>query len=162
MTAKRRAVCPGSFDPITNGHLDIIKRASAHFDEVVVAVFINSTKQSLFSVEERIDMIKETTKNLPNIKVDSWSGLTVDYCKKNGIDVITKGLRAVSDFDYELQMAQMNLQLAGVETIFMSTSPSHSFLSSSLIKEVCTYGGDVSPYVPKNVLELLQDRVKKS
>ena len=159
MTAKRRAVCPGSFDPITNGHLDIIKRASAHFDEVVVAVFINSTKQSLFSVEERIDMIKETTKNLPNIKVDSWSGLTVDYCKKNGIDVITKGLRAVSDFDYELQMAQMNRQLSGVETLFMATRPEYSFLSSSLVKELATYGGDVSTYVPAPVHASLLERM---
>jgi pantetheine-phosphate adenylyltransferase len=158
MTAKRRAVCPGSFDPITNGHLDIIKRASAHFDEVVVAVFINSTKQSLFSVEERIDMIKETTKNLPNIKVDSWSGLTVDYCKKNGIDVITKGLRAVSDFDYELQQAQVNLQ-AGIDTMFMATDPAHSFLSSSLVKELAKYNGDISNMVPPTVKNALAKKV---
>ena len=158
MTAKRRAVCPGSFDPITNGHLDIIKRASAHFDEVVVAVFINSTKQSLFTVEERIDMIKETTKNLPNIKVDSWSGLTVDYCKKNGIDVITKGLRAVSDFDYELQQAQVNLQ-AGIDTMFMATDPAHSFLSSSLVKELAKYNGDISNMVPPTVKNALAKKV---
>ena len=158
MTAKRRAVCPGSFDPITNGHLDIIKRASAHFDEVVVAVFINSTKQSLFSVEERIDMIKETTKNLPNIKVDSWSGLTVDYCKKNGIDVITKGLRAVSDFDYELQQAQVNLQ-AGIDTMFMATDPAHSFLSSSLVTELAKYNGDISNMVPPTVKNALAKKV---
>ena len=146
----RRAVCPGSFDPITFGHLDIITRASAHFDEVVVAVFINSTKQSLFTVEERIAMIKETTKDLPNIKVDSWSGLTVDYCKQNNIDVITKGLRAVSDFDYELQQAQVNLQ-AGVDTMFMATDPAHSFLSSSLVKELAKYNGDISKMVPPSV-----------
>ena len=158
MTAKRRAVCPGSFDPITNGHLDIIKRASAHFDEVVVAVFINSTKQSMFSVEERIEMIKETTKNLPNIKVDSWSGLTVDYCKKNDIDVITKGLRAVSDFDYELQQAQVNLQ-AGVDTMFMATDPAHSFLSSSLVKELAKYNGDISTMVPPTVRDALAKKV---
>ena len=158
MTAKRRAVCPGSFDPITNGHLDIIKRASAHFDEVVVAVFINSTKQSLFSVEERIAMIKATTKNLPNIKVDSWSGLTVDYCKKNGIDVITKGLRAVSDFDYELQQAQVNLQ-AGIDTMFMATDPAHSFLSSSLVKELAKYNGDISNMVPPTVKNALAKKV---
>ena len=158
MTAKRRAVCPGSFDPITNGHLDIIKRASAHFDEVVVAVFINSTKQSLFSVEERIEMIKETTKNLPNIKVDSWSGLTVDYCKKNGIDVITKGLRAVSDFDYELQQAQVNLQ-AGIDTMFMATDPAYSFLSSSLVKELAKYNGDISNMVPPTVKNALAKKV---
>ena len=158
MTAKRRAVCPGSFDPITNGHLDIIKRASAHFDEVVVAVFINSTKQSMFSVEERIEMIIETTKNLPNIKVDSWSGLTVDYCKKNGIDVITKGLRAVSDFDYELQQAQVNLQ-AGIDTMFMATDPAHSFLSSSLVKELAKYNGDISTMVPPTVKDALAKKV---
>lgn len=154
----RRAVCPGSFDPITNGHLDIIKRASAHFDEVVVAVFINSTKESLFTVEERIAMIKETTKDLPNIKVDSWSGLTVDYCKQNQIDVITKGLRAVSDFDYELQQAQVNLQ-AGVDTMFMATDPSHSFLSSSLVKELAKYKGDISKMVPASVAAALTKKV---
>jgi pantetheine-phosphate adenylyltransferase len=153
-----RAVCPGSFDPITYGHLDIIKRASAHFDEVVVAVFINSTKQSLFSVEERIDMIKETTKDLKNIQVDSWSGLTVEYCKRNQIDVITKGLRAVSDFDYELQQAQVNLQ-AGVDTMFMATDPSHSFLSSSLVKELAKYNGDISSMVPPNVQAALAKKV---
>lgn len=154
----RRAVCPGSFDPITYGHLDIIKRASAHFDEVVVAVFINSTKQSLFTVEERIEMIKETTKDLPNIKVDSWSGLTVEYCKQNKIDVITKGLRAVSDFDYELQQAQVNLQ-AGVDTMFMATDPSHSFLSSSLVKELAKYKGDISSMVPPFVQAAIAKKV---
>jgi pantetheine-phosphate adenylyltransferase len=154
----RRAVCPGSFDPITYGHLDIIKRASAHFDEVVVAVFINSTKQSLFSVEERIEMIKETTKEFKNIKVDSWSGLTVDYCKKNQIDVITKGLRAVTDFDYELQQAQVNLR-AGVDTMFMATDPAHSFLSSSLVKELAKYNGDITSMVPPTVQAALAKKV---
>jgi len=156
----RRAVCPGSFDPITYGHLDIIKRASSHFDEVVVAVFINSTKQSLFTVEERIEMIKETTKELPNIKVDSWSGLTVDYCKQNNIDVITKGLRAVSDFDYELQQAQVNLR-AGVDTMFMATDPAHSFLSSSLVKELAKYNGDISSMVPQAVQVALAKKVTR-
>ena len=156
----RRAVCPGSFDPITYGHLDIIKRASSHFDEVVVAVFINSTKQSLFTVEERIEMIKETTKELPNIKVDSWSGLTVDYCKQNNIDVITKGLRAVSDFDYELQQAQVNLR-AGVDTMFMATDPAHSFLSSSLVKELAKYNGDISSMVPQAVQVALAKKVAR-
>ena len=157
----RRAVCPGSFDPVTYGHLDIIKRASAHFDEVVVAVFINSTKQSLFTVEERIEMIKETTKELKNIKVDSWSGLTVEYCKRNKIDVITKGLRAVSDFDYELQMAQMNLQLKGVDTLLMATKPAYSFLSSSLVREIARYGGDVSNLVPPRVLQDLASKASR-
>jgi pantetheine-phosphate adenylyltransferase len=154
----RRAVCPGSFDPITYGHLDIIKRASAHFDEVVVAVFINSTKQSLFTVQERMQMIKETTSDLNNIRVDSWSGLTVEYCKQNGIEVITKGLRAVSDFDYELQQAQVNLQ-AGIETMFMATDPSHSFLSSSLVKELAKYNGDISKMVPPSVQAALSKKV---
>ena len=140
----RRAVCPGSFDPITFGHLDIIARASAHFDHVVIAVLENRTKSSLFSVAERIEMIQETTSHLSNVSVDSWSGLLVDYCKSNSIQAIVKGLRAVSDFDYELQMAQVNLQGSGVETMFMATSPTHSFLSSSLVKELAHYGGKVS------------------
>ena len=155
----RRAVCPGSFDPITYGHIDIIVRASAHFDEVVVAVLENRTKSSLFTVAERIEMIRETTSNLPNVSVDSWSGLVVDYCKSNSIQAIVKGLRAVTDFDYELQMAQVNLQGSGVETMFMATAPTHSFLSSSLVKELAHYGGDVSTMVPASVNEALKLRV---
>mgnify|MGYP003352175261 CR=1 FL=1 len=131
----RRAVCPGSFDPITYGHLDIIERAAARFDEVVVAVLVNRVKDSLFTVEERMAMISETTSHLKNIRVDSWSGLLVDYCKKNEIESIVKGLRAVTDFDYELQMAQMNSQL-GIDTLFVATKPEFSFLSSSIIKEI--------------------------
>lgn len=155
----RRVVCPGSFDPITFGHLDIIERASSLFDEVVVAVLVNKTKKSLFTVDERIAMIREVTTAYPNVVVDSWSGLLVDYCKKNSIPIIVKGLRAVTDFDYELQMSQINLQLQGVETLFMSTAPAHSFLSSSLVKEVASYGGDVSSYVPSVLLERLQQRL---
>jgi pantetheine-phosphate adenylyltransferase len=155
----KRVVCPGSFDPITFGHLDIIERASSLFDEVVVAVLVNQTKKTLFSVEERIAMIKEVTNFYPNVKVDSWSGLLVDYCKKNEIPMIVKGLRAVTDFDYELQMSQINLQLQGVETLFMSTAPAHSFLSSSLIKEIASYGGDVSSYVPEILLDRLKNRL---
>ncbi len=139
----RRAVCPGSFDPITFGHLDIISRASAHFDHVVIAVLENRTKSSLFSVTERIEMIRDTTSHLSNVSVDSWSGLLVDYCKSNSIQAIVKGLRAVTDFDYELQMAQVNLQGSGVETMFMATAPTHSFLSSSLVKELAHYGGEM-------------------
>ncbi|CAB4661206.1 MAG: pantetheine-phosphate adenylyltransferase [Actinobacteria bacterium] len=145
------AVCPGSFDPMTFGHLDIIERASEHFDQVIVAVLENRTKASLFTVEERIAQISENTKRFPNVVVASWHGLLVDYCRKNEIKTIVKGLRAVTDFDYELQMAQVNLQAAGVETMFMATAPTHSFLSSSLVKELAHYGGDVSTMVPANI-----------
>ncbi|MSO63898.1 MAG: pantetheine-phosphate adenylyltransferase [Candidatus Planktophila sp.] len=147
----KRAVCPGSFDPITFGHLDIIKRASDHFDSIVVAVLENRTKSSFFSVTERIEMIRETVADLPNVSVDSWSGLLVDYCKSNSITTIVKGLRAVTDFDYELQMAQLNLQASGVETMLMATAPAYSFLSSSVVKELAHYGGDVSSMIPANV-----------
>ena len=157
---KRSAVCPGSFDPITNGHLDIIERASSLYDDVVVAVMINHSKKSLFSVEERIELIQDVCKKFPNVRVDSWHGLLVDFCKKNEIPAIVKGLRAVSDFEYELQMSQMNHQLAGVETVFISTSPQYSYLSSSLVKEIATYGGDVSAYVPSSVLTQLLKKVR--
>ena len=156
----KRAVCPGSFDPITYGHLDIIERASAHFDQVVVAVLENRTKASLFTVAVRIEMIRETTSKFPNVIVDSWSGLLVDYCKTNSVQAIVKGLRAVTDFDYELQMAQVNLQ-SGIETMFMATAPAHSFLSSSLVKELAHYGGDVSSMVPKNVNAALKVQVAR-
>jgi pantetheine-phosphate adenylyltransferase len=156
----KRVVCPGSFDPITFGHLDIIERASKLFDEVVIAVLVNKTKTTTFNVAERIEMIEESTSNFPNVKVDSWSGLLVDYCRANDISAIVKGLRAVTDFDYELQMSQINLQLQGIETLFMSTAPSHSFLSSSIVKEVASHGGDVSSYLPKPVLARLQTRLE--
>jgi len=155
----RKAVCPGSFDPITFGHLDVIARASGIFDEVIIAVMVNRTKASLFTVDERIAMIKDVVSKYANVKVDSWSGLLVDYCKTNGVSAIVKGLRAVSDFDYELQMAQMNLQLKGVDTLFMATTPAYSFLSSSLVKEIANYGGDVSALVPANVLTLMKARL---
>ncbi len=157
----KRVVCPGSFDPITHGHLDIIGRASEIYDEVVIAVLVNREKSSLFTVAERIEMINETVKGFNNVTVDSWSGLLVDYCRANSISAIVKGLRAVSDFDYELQMAQMNQELAGVETLFMATRPQYSFLSSSLVKEIATYGGDVSAHLPKTVLDLMQTRLTK-
>ncbi|GGM40515.1 phosphopantetheine adenylyltransferase [Longimycelium tulufanense] len=155
----RRAVYPGSYDPVTNGHLDIINRAAGVFDEVVVAVMINKSKRTLFSVEERMDMLREVTAHLPNVRVDSWHGLLVDYCRENGIQAIVKGLRAVSDFEYELQMAQMNQRLSGVETLFMFTNPEYSFLASSLVKEVATWGGDVSGLVPPLVEKRLQQRL---
>ena len=155
----KRVVCPGSFDPITFGHLDIIERASKMFDEVVIAVLVNKTKSTLFTVPERIEMITEVTAKYPNVRVDSWSGLLVDYCEENDIQAIVKGLRAVTDFDYELQMSQLNLQLKGIETLFMSTAPAHSFLSSSLVKEIASYDGDVSAYIPATLLEKLKSRL---
>ncbi|MBL7493859.1 pantetheine-phosphate adenylyltransferase [Frankia sp. AgB1.9] len=159
----RRAVCPGSFDPITNGHLDIIMRASTQFDEVVVAVLINKGKSTLFTVDERMDLIRQAVRDHPqaagNVVVESSHGLLVDFCRAHGIQSIVKGLRAVSDFDYELQMAQMNHRLAGVETLFMSTNPQYAFLSSSLVKEVARYGGDVAGLVPDVVLKHLRERL---
>ena len=155
----RRAVCPGSFDPPTNGHLDIIGRAASLFDEIVVAVLVNKSKKSLFTVEERIAMLGEIVTPYPNVKVDSFHGLLVDYCREHDVRAIVKGLRAVTDFDYELQMAQMNQQLSGVDTLFMSTSPEWSFVASSLVKEVATFGGDVAHLLPPTVHRRLVERI---
>jgi pantetheine-phosphate adenylyltransferase len=155
----KRVVCPGSFDPITFGHLDIIKRASELFDEVVIAVLVNTTKKTLFTVDERLEMIREVTADLPNVRVDSWKGLLVDYCEAHEVKAIVKGLRAVTDFDYELQMSQINLQLKGIETLFMATAPAHSFLSSSLVKEIATFGGDVSAYLPASIIPRVTERL---
>jgi pantetheine-phosphate adenylyltransferase len=157
----RRVVCPGSFDPVTNGHLDIISRASRLYDEVVVAVLINKNKKSLFTVDERADMITEVTREYGNVKVDTFYGLTVDYCKEQDIPVIVRGLRAVSDYEYELQMAQMNHRIAGVETLFMATNPEYAFLSSSLMKEVVKFGGDISGLVPDIVHDRLVERLQR-
>ncbi len=154
-----RVICPGSFDPVTNGHLDIIGRAAGLHDEVIVAVLINITKRSLFTVDERVEMLTEVTKGYGNVRVERFHGLLVDFCAANGINAIVKGLRAVSDFEYEMQMAQMNYRLAKVETLFMTTNPQYSFLSSSLIKEIAKYGGDVSGLVPEPVLGRLQERL---
>ncbi len=153
------AVCPGSFDPVTNGHLDIIGRASGLYDEVVVAVMVNRSKAGLFDVEERMGMLREATAGYPNVTVDCFEGLLVDFCRARGIPAVVKGLRANPDFDYELQMAQMNHGLAGVETLFMATNPLYSFLSSSLVKEVAAYGGDVSGLVPAVVQRRLTERL---
>ena len=155
----RRCVCPGSFDPVTNGHLDVIERASRLYDEVVVGVLVNAAKTGLFPVEERIEMLREVTASLGNVVVDSFQGLLVDYCRDHDIPVVVKGLRAVSDFDYELQMSQMNNRLSGTETLFVATNPEYSFLSSSLVKEVATWGGDVSGLVPESVLRRLARRL---
>lgn len=156
----RKAVCPGSFDPVTLGHLDVFARAANQFDEVTVAVLINSTKAGLFTIEERIELLNECVSAYPNIKVESFQGLLVDYCKNNGVGAIVKGLRAVSDFDYELQMAQMNSQL-GVDTLFVATKPEYSFLSSSIIKEIAKYQGDVSNLVPGVVDQALKAKFAK-
>lgn len=155
----QRVVCPGSFDPVTNGHLDIVSRAAGLYDEVVVAVFINMTKKSLFTVDERVDMLREVTKGYGNVRVDRFYGLVADFCAANGITAVVKGLRAVSDFEYEMQMAQMNYRLAKIETLFMTTNPLYSFLSSSLIKDVARHGGDVSGLVPEPVLDRLRARL---
>ena len=154
----RRAVCPGSFDPVTNGHLDIIERACRLYDEVTVAVLVNPNKSGLFTIPERIELLRGAIE-CDNVVVDSFQGLLVDYCRDRDIQVIVKGLRAVSDFDYELQMAQMNHGLSGIETLFMTTNPLYSFLSSSLVKEVAKYGGDVSRLVPGSVSVELEKRM---
>ena len=157
----RRAVCPGSFDPLTNGHLDIITRAAALFDEVYVAVLVNEAKQGLFEPAERIAMLQQATDALGHVRVESFVGLLVDFCTERDIDAIVKGLRAGGDFDYELQMAQMNKTLSGVETIFVPTSPQWSFVSSSLVKEIARSGGDVAQLVPSDVLDQLTRRLEK-
>ncbi len=167
LTAERRVdrvyrvACPGSFDPVTNGHLDIIGRAAGLYDEVVVVVLINVTKRGLFTVDERIEMLREVTGRYGNVQVEEFHGLLVDFCAANGISAVIKGLRAVSDFEYEMQMAQMNYRMAKVETLFMTTSPLYSFLRSSLVKEIAKYGGDVSGLVPETVLSRLHERLAR-
>jgi pantetheine-phosphate adenylyltransferase len=155
----RRVVCPGSFDPVTNGHLDIIGRAARLHDEVVVVVGGNLAKQGLFTVDERLAMLREVTSDLPNVSVDKFTGLLVDFCRAHKISAIVKGLRAVSDFEYEMEMAQMNYRLAEVETLFMTANPLYSFLRSSLVKEIAKYGGDVTSLVPVSVHEQLRARL---
>jgi pantetheine-phosphate adenylyltransferase len=153
------ALCPGSFDPVTNGHLDIIERTARHFDDVIVAVIRNPQKtQSLFTLEERQKMLSEVLGHLPNVRIEFFKGLLVEFAKERGAEAIVKGLRAVSDFDYELQMAQMNQQLSGIDTFFISTSPQYSFLSSSLVREVARFGGDVTGMVPASVQQRLDAR----
>ncbi|HEY2313750.1 MAG TPA: pantetheine-phosphate adenylyltransferase [Streptosporangiaceae bacterium] len=158
----RRVVCPGSFDPVTNGHLDIISRAAQLYDEVVVAVVRNPNKTSLFTAAERVELIREATKRHDNVRVERFEGLIVDFCRDHDISAIVKGLRAVTDFDYEMQMAQMNYSQAGVETLFMTTNPLYAFLSSSLVKEFAKFGGDVSGLVPPTVLDLLTSRLNEA
>jgi pantetheine-phosphate adenylyltransferase len=156
----RRAVCPGSFDPVTRGHVDIIGRSAKLFDEVIVGVLMNQAKQGLFSLDERIEMLREATKELSNVRVESFQGLLVDFCRDQGAGIVVRGLRAVTDFDYELQMAQMNIHLSGVETLFMPTNPTYSFIAASLVKEVAKWGGDVSTYVPEYVERRLDEKLR--
>jgi len=153
------AVVPGSFDPITLGHLDVVRRAAARFDQVVVAVVEYPNKQGLFTIDERLELIRSVTTDLPNIELDSFQGLLVDFCNARDIGIICKGLRAVSDFEYELQMAQMNRRIGSVETVFMSTAPEHSYLSSSLVKEVARFGGPLGGTVPDEVAEALRAKL---
>jgi pantetheine-phosphate adenylyltransferase len=156
------ALCPGSFDPVTLGHLDIIERSARHFDEIIIAVIRNPQKsQSLFSLEERQEMLEKALSHVGNVRIEVFKGLLVEFAKEHGADAIVKGLRAVSDFDYELQMAQMNQKLSGIDTFFLSTSPQYSFLSSSLVREVARFGGDVSAMVPKHVNDRLIERFSR-
>lgn len=153
------AVCPGSFDPVTLGHVDIFERAAAQFDEVVVAILVNPAKTGMFDLDERIVMVKESTTHLPNLRVQVGHGLVVDFVRSCGMTAIVKGLRTGTDFEYELQMAQMNKHIAGVDTFFVATAPRYSFVSSSLAKEVAMLGGDVSELLPEPVNRRLRDRL---
>ena len=151
-------VCPGSFDPVTNGHLDVFARASRLFENVIVAVMVNRNKQGLFSSQERIEMVKETVAQLPNVKVEGFEGLLADFCKQRDIGAIVKGLRAVSDFDYEIGMAQLNRGLTSVETLFIATNPEFGYLSSSVVKDVASFQGDISGLVPPAVAVRLKEK----
>ncbi len=157
-----RAVCPGSFDPVTNGHLDIIRRASALFEELVVATGTNASKSRLFDPEERLEMLREACADLPNVSVRGFTGLIVDFCRDIDAQAIVKGLRGGNDYEYELPMAQMNAHLTGVETVFVPTDASLGYVSSTLVKEVATFGGDVSGLVPPAVHRRLQERLGRA
>lgn len=159
---KKIAIYPGSFDPVTNGHLDIVKRASKLYDEVIVGVLVNTTKKGLFSIEERVSFIENEIKNLPNVRVESFVGLLVDYCKKNNISVIIRGLRALSDYEYEMQIAQMNRILdENIETVFLMSNTKYSFISSSIVKEVVRFGGNIDSIVPQVVLNKLNEKYRE-
>ena len=156
------AVCPGSFDPITNGHLDIVTRASRHFDEVIVLVTGNPTKTSgLFTIDERVDLIRDATDHLHGVRVDSWGGLLVDYTTAHRVTALVKGLRSSLDYEYELPMAQMNRRLTGVDTYFLLTDEKYGYISSSLTKEVAKFGGDISGLVPPVVRDAMKEKFRK-
>lgn len=156
----KRAVYPGSFDPVTYGHLDVIKRASQIFDELIVGVLNNKVKTPLFSVEERVNILKEATKDLPNVKIDSFSGLLIDYARENDLHVAVRGLRAITDFEYELQIAQTNQMLSHgeLDTVFLTTKLEYAYLSSSSVKEIASFNGDISQCVPDFVAELIKEK----
>ncbi len=157
----KRAIYPGSFDPLTLGHLDIIERSSRLVDELIVAVLINSAKNSLFSINERVSMIQEAICDIPNVSVESFDGLTVDFARERDANMIVRGLRAVTDFEYELQIAQTNhIMNTEVDTIFLTTSLKYSYLSSTIVKEVASYGGDISKFVPAFIAERVYDKYK--
>lgn len=157
-----RAIYPGSFDPVTNGHLDVIRRASGLVDELIVGVLNNKAKTPLFSVEERVKMLKEVTKELPGVKIVPFEGLLIDFAKEMSAKMVVRGLRAVTDFEYELQMAQTNHKLAeDIETVFLTTSLEYSYLSSTIVKEVAAFGGDISQFVPEHVEERIKSKITK-
>lgn len=161
----KRGLCvyPGSFDPITNGHLDIIERGSALFAELIVAVLHNPAKSGLFPLEQRLDMIRRACAHLPNVRVDCFDGLLVDYMRKTDAGIVLRGLRAVTDFESEFQMAQLNRQMApDVETLFLMTSPAHAYLSSSAVREIGMFGGDVAPFVPSGIAKDVQQALKSN
>lgn len=155
-----KAIYPGSFDPVTNGHIDIIARSANLFDEIIVAVLYNSKKVSTFSVEERVAMLEKVTKDYPNVRVASFSGLTIDFARKVGADVMVRGLRAITDFDYELQIAQTNKVQSDIETIFLTTDLNYSYLSSTVVKEFASYGSDISHFVPEEIIGQIYDKFK--
>lgn len=156
------AIYPGSFDPVTNGHYDIIKRASKMFDKLIVAVLKNNKKQSLFSIKERMDLLENLTKDIKNVEIDFFDGLLIDFAKRKGAIVIVRGLRAITDFDYELQLAQTNKVIAGdIETIFLTTNLKYSYLSSSVVKEIASFSGDISAFVSEEVAKMTIKKIKE-
>ena len=159
---KKVALYPGSFDPITNGHLDVLERAAKMFDEVVIAVLNHPEKKSFLSVEKRVELIKESIKDMKNVCVDSFGGLTVEYARKIGAKFLIRGLRTITDFEYEVQLCQTNQVIApDIDTVFLSTKPQHNFISSSMVRELSNHKTDISKFVPKNVVEYLQDDIRK-
>ena len=159
---KKIALYPGSFDPITNGHLDVLERASAMFDKVVIAVLKHPEKKSFLSVEQRVNLIKESIKDMKNVSVDSFDGLTVEYARKIGAKFLIRGLRTITDFEYEVQLCQTNQVIApDIDTVFLSTKPQHNFISSSIVRELSSHKTDISKFVPKNVVEYLQNNIRK-